>query len=153
MLRVIFDNNANDDLITDSEYLALLIKAEQKGFLKREATHVQLDEINNIPDEIKRNMIYSVSGSVSTIKAYGIIPGVTRTNGWAISAPKNYLHSLMGNRTETQNNWRDILTIATVSSIGGLLVSNDKDQIKLGKRINTSVISGEQFKNYLQSSI
>jgi hypothetical protein len=149
MIRVMFDTNVNDVVALDEEYRQLLIKAQEKKFLVLLTTHIQSDQINDIPDSRKRNMVYSVNVSAGTTETHGIVLGISRLN-WSKFAPKEEIEQLMGNKKRNKGNLSDALIASTALKEVDLFVTDDGSLKRKYERFSRQVMDSSQFKVYLK---
>ena len=109
MLKIMFDTNANDAAALDSDYRELLCWAQDKKKIELITTHIQIDQIDAIPDRNKKQTVYGINVSAGTTETYGFIPGLSR-EGWA---SEGEFEEFIGNKEHNYRNLSDALIAAT----------------------------------------
>ena len=142
LLRVLLDTNAFDELARDDETVRRAETAVQNGELQLVVTHVQIDEVNKVPDAGKRQELQRLT-VVGTCTA-GAIYDVSKFDEatYASVEDATILDDVMlGN----PNHAEDALILLTARRESTPLVTRDKRLTKYCHKYGIEVITPEEL--------
>lgn len=123
-LRALLDSNAFDSIALDPVRLRSVTDAVGQGRLVLLVTHVQVDEVDAIPDDAKRRSLAALALAPNTTTA-GFVVGVSRVGLAAVGTAEE--NALSGEVTTGDGRHaRDALLVSTALSQRALLVTNDR---------------------------
>lgn len=155
MKRIFLDSNIYDTFYSNSELRELFDLAKKRNLIDPVVTHVNVDQINRMPEEksFLRSSILSVINVFSTTSTFGHVEGISRP-GWSTPAPNGTLETILGDQQLTTSNLEDALQAVTALNEDALFVTNDR---RLRNRCNGqksgSTVDESGFKDFLQGLI
>ncbi len=135
-MKLIFDTNTFDDLINGTLNIETIIKNDFQVFL----THIQIDELNECPDNERRARLFNsmIEIKPTKIPTESFIIGVSRI-GSAKLSDGNLFNELRNGNIKNTN---DALIGETAIKNNLILVTNDikfsRKVIKLGGKVMTT---------------
>lgn len=139
VLKLMLDTNIADDLLVRLLLLPTLRAAVESGRIELLVTHLQIDEVMEIPDikSERRDALVNVLASLPArrVDTYGDVMGRTRM-GYGMMASGE--HSLLYNELINGNirHQEDALIVLTAAYLWAHVVSNNtKDMPRMAKRV------------------
>ena len=138
------DSNAYDPIIDDLDLWRLTIETCQSGRIELLLTHVQYDELCDIPQEERRNRAASIPFVVTP--TYGLLLGTSKV-GLARFGEPDKVEAI---RNQSDRHSRDALIAATAQHEGATLVTNDDRLTRRARQVGVEVWSSAEFAAFLR---
>lgn len=149
--KIMFDTNAYDRLISDPHALEIYAKAEDGGY-EFYLTHIQIDEINEIPDKHKEKrglaILFLAYGRPRIIDTESMVLDVSRLDFCKFGEEDSYYNQLLN---DSKNNCNDALIGETSIINGFTLVTDDKRLTNKILNIGGQVVNFNDFKMMLSN--
>lgn len=121
--RYLIDSNIFDRIIDEAGMLDLVSRLHRDGVIELLATHVQRDELANVPDPERRDRLLTVP--VNDVPTFGFVIDVSPL-GQARLAPEEPFETLRAG-ADRMKRTNDALISMTAQFEQATLVSEDKD--------------------------
>lgn len=146
-MKFMMDTNIFDLLVASDEVAANVRRLAENGQVEIITTHIQEDELNNIPAVEKRNKIAAIPRRV--IPTTGFVLNYSRLGMARLGGGTIIDDFRQGNLRHTP----DALIAATADGYADILVTQDKTLTSRARtlRLNVDVWDYEQFDRYLTS--
>lgn len=120
-MRFTIDSMIFDRLVENDELITLVTRLVDEGRIELVSTHVQRDELDEIPDPEKRERTATIP--VSLVPTYGFVIGVSRLGLARLTDDASPYDALAG---QSRKHSHDALIAMTAEGEAAVLVSEDR---------------------------
>ena len=140
----LLDTNAYDPIINDPSFSSTVEAACAVGVVELLLTHVQRDELFEIPDDEKRRRALSLPHVL--VSTYGMILDVSRLGLARLGEPER----IEAIRNSSMRHSHDALLATTAQQEGAVLVTNERRLTNFAQREGITVWSSARFRKHIE---
>jgi rRNA-processing protein FCF1 len=141
----IIDSNVYDVLVETPKRQRSFIDAHERDLVEFHVTHIQIDEIDAIPDETLRNRIAAIPFVVTP--TYGIVLDTSRLALARFGEPER----IDDIRSESGGHTHDALLAATAGYEGAILVTGDHRLTNRARAEGIEVWTARQLVEFVEA--
>jgi predicted nucleic acid-binding protein len=141
------DSNAYDPIVDDPALWELTVETCRSGRIELLLTHVQYDELCEIPQEERRNRAASIPFVI--VATYGMILDTSKVGLTRLGEPDK----VEAIRNNSHKHSRDALVAATAQHEGATLVTGDRRLSHRARQVGVEVWSPEEFADFRRTDV
>jgi predicted nucleic acid-binding protein len=141
----VLDSNVYDQLVETPERQLRFVGAHDRGLIELLMTHIQRDELSQIPDAARRNAILAIPFVITP--TYGIVLGTSRLGMARFGDPER----IDAIRSPTGEHTNDALIATTAEYEGAVLVTEERRLTNRARAQGIEVWSAGQLIRFVES--